>query len=264
MEDASAVKDIILIGTGHAATVLGRLFRQRGYSIRQVFGRDRNAATELALELDAGAVSSAAEISRNGDLCVVAISDTALYEIGDWMPRLSMPVAHTAGSVSIGVLAGLSSDYGVLYPLQSLRRNQAEIPEIPFLVEGNTRGMEHLLRAVARNLSGMVSHAGEEERRRMHLAAVFTSNFFNHLCTLAEDFCAQEGIDFRMLLPLLEETVARMETERPGKLQTGPALRGDQPTLDRHLDILKGKKQMRDIYALMTNSIQQYYKLSGQ
>ena len=264
MGDASAVKDIVLIGTGHAATVLGRLFRQRGYRIRQVFGRDRAAATELALELDAEAVTSTAGISRSGDLCLVAISDAALYRIADWMPRLSMPVAHTAGSVPIDVLTRLSSDYGVLYPLQSLRRNQPEIPEIPFLVEGNNRDMEHLLRAVARNLSGMVSHAGEEERRRMHLAAVFTSNFFNHLCVLAEDFCAQEGIDFRMLLPLLEETVTRMETERPGNLQTGPALRGDQPTIDRHLEILRERREMRDIYALMTTSIQQHYKTAGQ
>jgi predicted short-subunit dehydrogenase-like oxidoreductase (DUF2520 family) len=264
MEDASAVKDIILIGTGHAATVLGRLFRQCGYTIRQVFGRDRHAATELALELDAEAVVSAAEISRNGDLCLVAISDSALYHIGDWMPRLSMPVAHTAGSVPIEVLSMLNGDYGVLYPLQSLRKNQPEIPEIPFLVEGSNRGMEHLLRTVGRNLSGMVSHAGGEERRRMHLAAVFTSNFFNHLCTLAEGFCKENGIDFRMLLPLLEETVARMDKERPGSLQTGPALRGDQPTIDRHLEILRENQEMRDIYALMTISIQQYYKLSGR
>jgi predicted short-subunit dehydrogenase-like oxidoreductase (DUF2520 family) len=264
MEDPSAIKDIVLIGTGHAATVLGRLFRLRGYRITQVFGRDRAAAAAMALELDAESVASAAEISQNGDLCLVSISDVALYEIGSWMPRLCMPVAHTAGSVPIDVLAGLSSDYGVLYPLQSLRSNQSEIPEIPFLVEGNTRRMEHMLRAVGRNLSGMVSHAGDEERRRMHLAAVFTSNFFNHLCTLAEDYCTKEGMDFRMLLPLLEETVSRMETEHPGNLQTGPALRGDQPTIDRHLEILRENQAMWDIYAMMSTSIQQYYKLPGR
>jgi predicted short-subunit dehydrogenase-like oxidoreductase (DUF2520 family) len=169
-------------------------------------------------------------------------------------------VAHTAGSVSIDVLAPLSGDYGVLYPLQSLRSNQPGIPEIPFLVEGSNRSMEHLLRTMARNLSGMVSHAGGEERRRMHLAAVFTSNFFNHLCTLAEGFCRDEGTDFRMLLPLLEETVARMESDSPGNLQTGPAVRGDQPTIDHHLEILRERKDMREIYMQMTDCIQQYYK----
>jgi predicted short-subunit dehydrogenase-like oxidoreductase (DUF2520 family) len=179
------------------------------------------------------------------------------------MPKRPYPVVHTAGSVSMEVLSGISEQIGVLYPLQSLRKDQPGIPEIPFLVQGNSKDTEHLLRSFARSLSGLVHHAGEEERRRMHLAAVFTSNFFNHLATLARQYCQDNDVDFQMLLPLLLETVGRMEWEDPANLQTGPAIRNDQPTIDRHVSMLQDRPHMQRIYQLMTDSIRHHYNTFG-
>jgi predicted short-subunit dehydrogenase-like oxidoreductase (DUF2520 family) len=260
MADALTEKDIVLVGTGHVATVLGRLFRASGHRILQVYGRNLASTMELAAELGAEALVTPSGISQKAGLCLVAITDAALYSLSDWMPRLTFPVAHTAGSVPMEILSGISEQYGVLYPLQSLRKNQAEIPEIPFLVQGSDKETEHLLRAFARSLSGNVHHASEDDRRHLHLAAVFTSNFFNHLCTLAQDYCHQEGIDFQLLLPLLRETVDRLETERPGDLQTGPAARGDQPTIDRHLSILESRPGMQIIYQILTDSIRRHHQ----
>ncbi len=171
------------------------------------------------------------------------------------MPHMEALVAHTAGSVSMDVLQPVSSRYGVLYPLQSLRKNQERLPEIPFLVQGSDRDTEHQLRAFARSLGSDVHHAGEEDRRKLHLAAVLTANFANHLFALAQDYCQKEGVEFRMLLPLLEESVARMNTEDPVNLQTGPALRGDDDTITKHLAMLERYPEMKNLYALLTASI---------
>ncbi|MCU0382248.1 MAG: DUF2520 domain-containing protein [Chitinophagaceae bacterium] len=263
MGDALAEKDIVLVGTGHVATVLGRLCRQAGHRVLQVYGRNLEAAGELAAELGAEALVSPAALDDRADMCIVAISDAALPSLGNWMPKRPYPVVHTAGSVSMEVLSGISEQIGVLYPLQSLRKDQPGIPEIPFMVQGNSKDTEHLLRSFARSLSGLVHHAGEEERRRMHLAAVFTSNFFNHLATLARQYCRDNDVDFQMLLPLLLETVGRMEWEDPANLQTGPAIRNDQPTIDRHVSMLQDRPHMQRIYQLMTDSIRHHYNTFG-
>jgi predicted short-subunit dehydrogenase-like oxidoreductase (DUF2520 family) len=248
-------KQIIIIGTGHAATVLGRRFVDRGHQVVQVYGRHQHHAETLAAELGAQPIWEPGQIRRTADLCIVALTDAALPGLGSWMPRMDALVAHTAGSVSMEVLKPVSDRYGVLYPLQSLRKNQERPPDIPFLVQGSDREAEHQLRAFARSLGSDVHHAGEADRRKLHLAAVCTSNFANHLFALAQDYCQKEGVEFRMLLPLLEETVVRMETEDPANLQTGPAIRGDDITIASHLGMLEQHPELKQLYALLTTSI---------
>jgi predicted short-subunit dehydrogenase-like oxidoreductase (DUF2520 family) len=249
-----------MIGTGHAASVISRLCVDRGHAVVQVFGRQRSHAEALASTLGAQPAWEAGQIRRTADLCIVALADAALPSIGTWLPRMDALVAHTAGSVSMDVLQPVSRRYGVLYPLQSLRKNQERLPEIPFLVQGSDRETEHQLRAFARSLGSDVHHAGETDRRKLHLAAVCTANFANHLFALTHAYCRQEGVEFRMLLPLLEETVARMEQEDPENLQTGPALRGDDPTIQAHAAMLEQHPDLQRIYALMTASIRNTHK----
>jgi predicted short-subunit dehydrogenase-like oxidoreductase (DUF2520 family) len=259
MGDSSAYKEIVIVGTGHAASVLGRLCAARGHRVVQVYGRRRNPAESLASELGAQPVWEPDQIRRTTDLCILALADAALTSAGTWMPHMDALVVHTAGSVSMEVLKPVSDRYGVLYPLQSLRKNQERLPEIPFLVQGSDRETEHQLRAFARSLGSDVHHAGEDDRRKLHLAAVFTSNFANHLFALAQDYCQKEGVEFRMLLPLLEESVARMNTEDPVNLQTGPALRGDDDTITTHLAMLEQYPEMKNLYALLTASIRKIH-----
>jgi predicted short-subunit dehydrogenase-like oxidoreductase (DUF2520 family) len=259
MGDSSAGKQIVIIGTGHVATVLGRLCVARGHQVLQVYGRYQHHAESLAAELGAQPAWEPAQIRRKADLCIVALADAALADLGQWMPRVDALVAHTAGSVPIDVLKPVSDRYGVLYPLQSLRKNQERLPDIPFLVQGSDREAEHQLRAFARSLGSDVHHAGESDRRKLHLAAVFTSNFANHLFARAQDYCRQEGVEFRMLLPLLEETVARMDKEDPANLQTGPALRGDNATIQAHLAMLAPYPEMRELYEILTKAIRTHH-----
>jgi predicted short-subunit dehydrogenase-like oxidoreductase (DUF2520 family) len=167
-------------------------------------------------------------------------------------------VAHTAASVKKDVLKNMSHHYGVFYPLQSLRKDRAELPEIPLFIDASDDIARKKLEQLADSISkGHVMNAGENERLKMHIAAVFASNFVNHLYVLAEDFCRKEGIDFRQLLPLIEETAQRIKSIPPSKAQTGPAIRNDEATIKQHLEWLEKYPKLQAIYEMMTKSIQE-------
>ena len=107
----------------------------------------------------------------------------------------------------------------------------------------------------ALTLSSKVSYANDEQRLKLHVAAVIVNNFTNHLYTLAADYCADEGLDFKMLQPLIEETALRLRDHRPADVQTGPAARKDMATLDKHLSILSQHPVLKKIYLRMSDSI---------
>ena len=134
------------------------------------------------------------------------------------------------------------------------------MPEIPFLVDANTADNITLLKDFAETLSSKVQVASDGQRKKIHLAAVLVNNFNNHLYALAEKFCADEKADFKLLYPLIRETVERMENFSPADLQTGPAVRGDEETIEMHLQLLKGYPQLMKLYEILTNSIETFYK----
>src|SRR5450432_1166703 len=127
---------IVIIGSGNAATVLGRLIKQAGHEIVQVFSRSGEHAAELAGELGCSWSNGWEGINREGELYLVALSDNALLTLGEELVLPGKLVVHTAGAISRNALQGVSEHCGVLYPLQSLRKEIRSIPEIPLLVDG--------------------------------------------------------------------------------------------------------------------------------
>jgi len=248
--------EIVIIGTGNTATVLGRKLKQAGHTIVQVAGRNPVPATLLAAELNALPCISAPSLYREASFYLLAVSDNALAGIQNEWNLPNRLVAHTAGAVSIDVLKGAAAGYGVFYPLQSLRKEVKPSPEIPLLIDGNSEAVKEKLRAIALSISPMVDIAGDAQRLQLHLAAVLVNNFTNHLYALAENYCKENGLDFHYLLPLIKETAMRLDMFPPQQVQTGPAIRNDTDTIRRHLSMLKDDHALKEIYALLTESIQ--------
>ena len=249
---------IVLIGTGNVGTILGRKMVQAGHDVLQVYGRRAPEAAELAELIGADPVTDFAKLYSEADLYIMAVSDGSIRQVASGLHFTDQPLVHTAGAVSREVLKEASSRYGVLYPLQSLRKEITEIPaEIPFLVDGNKGEMIALVSEFAQSLSGRVQVAGDEERLKLHIGAVMVSNFTNHLYALAENYCRKENLDFGQLLPLIAETAMRIKEISPKSAQTGPAVRHDGATIQKHLELLKDHPHLRDIYLLLTESIQQ-------
>lgn len=245
----------VIIGSGNTATVLGRKIKAAEHTILQVTGRNAAAVAALAAELECNGSTNG--IDSSADIYIVAIADKALPEVHEWLRLDKKLVVHTAAAVPANVLEKASRNYGVLYPLQTLRKEQADIPPIPFLVDGNSPDDLALVQDFAASLSDQVFVAGDELRLRMHIAAVFASNFTNHLYVLAEEFCKKEQLDFSLLLPLINETAHRLYDLSPKQSQTGPALRNDNATIDKHLAILSAYPSLKKIYQELTLSIMQ-------
>ena len=216
---------IVIIGSGNVASVLGRLCKQNEHEILQVMSRNADHAKLLADELNCKYADYNEKIDTDGELYLVAVNDAALYGLNNSIHIGNKLILHTAGSVSKDVLKDISVNYGVLYPLQSLRKEMAYACEIPFLIDGNTDESKTLIEDFAKTLSSNVSKATDEERLKLHVAAVIVSNFTNHLYALAEEFCVKENIDFKLLAPLIIETAERIKTISPANAQHAPAAR---------------------------------------
>ena len=249
---------VIIIGTGNVATVLGKRIQQAGHSIAGIFGRNQEHACQLAALLDTEAFDlDRLHPSAAIDIYIMAVSDSALYELPKAFRLKDRLVVHTAGSVPMDVLKGCSSSYGVLYPLQSLRRELDALTSIPLLIDANSHDSKQTLLRFARTLSEQVSEADDLQRMKLHVAAVITSNFTNHLYALAEDYCKKEGLDFGLLHPLIIETAQRTRLFSPAQMQTGPAIRKDNITIDHHLSLLQEHPALQQLYRQLTESIKQ-------
>ena len=251
---------IVIVGTGNVATVLGRKIVQCGHDILQVVGRNTAHARALGGMLHTPYIDNFYEIADDADIYIVAVSDTALAGIENWLPvKIKGIAVHTAGSVGKLALKNVAGNYGVLYPLQSLRSDRQTVSEIPLLIDADSPGTMQRIQTFAASVSGRVYWADDAERMKLHLGAVIANNFTNYLYTLTQDFCAKELLDFSLLLPLLHETVDRLE-QYPAKLmQTGPAVRNDKDTITKHLSLLKAYPALFKLYAELSGSISDYY-----
>lgn len=247
--------EIVIIGTGNTATVLGRKLKAAGHTIVQVFGRDTSAASKLAYELDTESTNYWNVVYKDADIYILAVSDIAIEDV---LRELQLPrktIVHTAASVSKNILKNAALHFGVFYPLQSLKKEMEHLPDIPVIIDASDESTLHELEILAGSISDKVVKAGDEERLKLHLAAVICNNFVNHLYALAEGYCKKEGLDFHLLHPLIKETAARLNEIPPSASQTGPALRNDRTTIKKHLELLKEYPGLQKIYELLTESI---------
>lgn len=247
--------EVVIVGSGNVATVLGRKIKRAGHTVLQVAGRSKTAVSRLADLLESSPVLDFEKITPNADLYLIAVSDRALYSIPGMFRSEKGIVVHTAGSVEMKVLAPYHKRCGIIYPLQSLRSEMEHIPEIPLLTEASDEETAEQITRFARSISEKVAEANSQQRMELHLAAVLTSNFTNHLYALADDYCRKKQLDFSLLHPLIEETATRIRKHDPAAVQTGPAARGDQVTIEKHRGLISDMPELRRLYDLLNDSI---------
>ncbi len=251
---------VVLLGSGNTATVLAKMIKKAEHEILQVWSRNPAHAEALAAKVNAKAITSFGDISSETDICIMAVTDTVIPELAKQLKLKRKLLVHTAGSVSKDVLRNSSPNYGVLYPLQSLRKEMLIIPPVPFLVDGSSDEVNVLLADFAASFSENIQPADDDKRLKMHLAAVMVSNFTNHLYALAEDYCKDRKLDFKLLHPLIIEVACRLTQGHAVDMQTGPARRGDEETIKKHLVLLEIDEHLQDLYHELSESIRRLYR----
>lgn len=250
---------ISFIGAGNVAWHLAPALDNVGFAVREVYSRKIAHAEALVKKLYHGLYQSHLDFSQSrSEIFIIAVSDDSIEEV---VKEIVIPedaiLVHTSGSQPLGLLQyAATSNTGVFYPLQTFSKDRKiDLLQVPFFIEASNKATGQTLVNMAKVISKKVIKLDSEGREALHVAAVFASNFTNHLLSIAKSTLADRGMSLAVLAPLIRETVEKSLTLGPEAAQTGPAKRKDLKTLDRHFEFLKGDRSVAEIYRLITQHI---------
>jgi predicted short-subunit dehydrogenase-like oxidoreductase (DUF2520 family) len=244
---------VIIIGSGNVAQHLIKAFaKSKKIDIVQVFSRQKEAVTHL---LDSNNITNDLNDLAEADLYIIAVSDDAIASVSSQLPFKNRLVVHTSGSVSLDALDKKNRN-GSFYPLQTFsKKADVDFSQIPVFLESENETDFEFLKKVAETVSNKVYKINSEQRKAMHISAVFVNNFVNHMYQIGNEICIENNVPFEVLKPLILETANKVMTLSPKEAQTGPAIRNDKQTIAKHLDFLLDENQAT-IYKILTQSIQ--------
>ncbi|WP_413532735.1 Rossmann-like and DUF2520 domain-containing protein [Empedobacter brevis] len=253
------MSSIVILGAGNVAFHLTRALIENTCNVRQIFNRTLEHAREIG---DANRISYTDKISEieKADIYIIASADSGIEEFSHYIPYDDVLVVHTSGSSPMSVLKG---DYrkGVFYPLQTFSKDRTmRYDNIPFFIEAENPEDLKKLNELANRISNEVHELNFEGRMQVHMTGVWANNFVNHLYYIAGNICEQNNLPFDILLPLIQETANKVIEMSPKDAQTGPARRGDQKIIDRHLEALQDESRLLQIYQILTDSIKRVYE----
>ena len=247
---------ITVIGSGNVATHLAAAFKNAGHRITQVYSRNLQHAALLAYHVGAEAVDQLDSIHAETDLLLIAVKDDAITDVAEQVKNLNIPIVHTSGAVSLTDLSVVVCSAGVFYPLQTFSKSrETDFRQVPVCIEADTPALAETLTQLAQTVSNHVYQVSSEQRKMLHLSAVFACNFPNYLYHVAQQLMAQQGLNFDMLRPLIAETAAKVQNSLPAQVQTGPAIRQDEGTMAAHLQLLHEQPQLQQLYKLLSQGI---------
>jgi predicted short-subunit dehydrogenase-like oxidoreductase (DUF2520 family) len=246
------MKNIVVLGSGNVAQhLIQAIVTNSNLNLVQAFARNsENLISVLPKEKICCDLQNLAE----ADVYILAVTDKAIEEITKNLPFKNRLVAHTSGSSSLDIISDKNRK-AVFYPLQTFSKNKAiNFKEVPICLEAETTDDLLLLKEIASILSNSVYEIDSNQRKSLHVAAVFASNFTNHMYALAEKICVDNAVDFEILKPLILETSDKIKYLSPTEAQTGPAVRKDTQIIATHLNFIPNN-DTKEIYKLLTKSI---------
>lgn len=247
---------IVSVGAGNLATNLMLALRDAGHRVAQVYSRTEASASSLAALLGCSYTTSISALTE-ADVYIYALKDDVIQIVAQQLgKRFANSVhLHTAGAGSTELLCQVSENIGVLYPFQTFSKVRiVDFRDVPMLVEGRTDRARKVALDLAESVSEKVYSVTYEDRLRLHLAGVLVNNFTNCLYGLAAEQLSMTSLPFDILLPLIDETAEKVHSMSPRSAQTGPAVRGDESTMQKHLDLI-ASPDMKELYTLLSSVI---------
>ena len=248
---------IVLVGAGNLATNLGKALKRVGHEIVQVYSRTEESASALAEVLQCPYTTTTADVVDGGDIYIICVKDSALPNVAEGLVdgHPDRFIVHTAGSMPMDALP--SQRRGVFYPMQTFsKQREVDFRDIPCFVEALQDGDLQMLMQFAASVSDKVYELSSDNRKYLHLAAVFCCNFANRCFAIGEELLKEHGgVPFSVMLPLIDETARKLHTLSPREAQTGPAVRWDTNVIDKQMALLSAEPDLKDIYERLSKSI---------
>lgn len=244
---------VTLLGAGNVATHLFKAFKTSNQiTVKQWFNRNIDAISTYKSEVE---ITDSIDALEAADVFIIAVSDNAVANVSKSLTVKNQLVVHTSGSVNVHDL-DKKHRRGVFYPLQSFSKKATlNFADVPICIETLNKSDYPILKTLATAIGSPVKKINSDQRRVLHLAAVFVNNFTNQMYRIAHEIVESEAAEFDLLKPLILETAKKVQDMSPYMAQTGPAKRNDTKTINKHIAILENE-QHQEIYKLLTQSIQ--------
>lgn len=230
--------NIVIIGKGNVATNLDYAFRKKGVACQMVSSREGLDQLPAA------------------NVYIYSVKDEALAEVVAQVQGKEKSLhLHTSGTMPITVFGADKPHAGIFYPFQTFSKARLieDFSTVPVFFEA--RGIDDIsaVYSLALTITSHVYEASQPDRECLHVAGVFTNNFTNLMYTMAAELLKSTHIPFSALLPLIDETAAKIHSMAPRDAQTGPARRGDENVMSHHMQLLS--EEQREIYRLLSEAI---------
>lgn len=244
--------EITIVGNGNLGSALANAIDNlKDFKLLEWYGRtwDNNLPPQAITKLSK---------LKNADLYILAVSDNSIKKILDYIDTNCF-VIHCSGATSIGVFKNHPRS-GVLFPIQTISKtNNTLFKYTPFCIEAKYENDLDVLKNLVLALEGSYELLDSIQRANIHLSAVWINNFVNHMISKGKKICADNNIPFSLLKPMLKKTINQALINDPNKIQTGPARRGDNETLEIHSQLINNLNDKK-LYKIITKSIQNSYE----
>jgi len=250
---------VSFIGSGNLAWHLAPALDNADFPVKEVYSKNPAHAALLVERLYEAEVKATLDFSTSTSrIFIIATLDEAIEEV---VQEIILPdeaiLIHTSGSQPLTILGyAATPNLGVFYPLQTFSKDvKVDFKELPVFIESASPAAEKILRAIGNALSKNVIAINSYERKALHVAAVFASNFTNHMLLIAQDIMKENRLSYDWLKPLIAEMINKSLSIGPENAQTGPARRGDLEILDKHLEFLQENPSEAAVYKVITQHI---------
>ncbi len=252
--------NITIAGSGNVAWHLSHAFKSKGHTIDRIIARNESTGKKLADEINAQFISDFETSNDSSDVVVLAINDSSLNEVLHKINTDNTIMLHTSGSVGLEFFNGKAGNYGVFYPFQTLTAGvEVDFSSIPICIEASDDKTLSVIRELAETIASHIHILDSAKRRILHLAGIMTNNFINHFIARSFDYLKRNSIETDLLLPLLKETLLKLEKVSAKEAQTGPARRKNPEIIEVHKKMLESEPELKKLYSLISDSIIAYY-----
>lgn len=253
--------NITIIGSGRLAFNLAMALYSRNHIIKQIYSRNKKTGSDLAQKVKSQFCDKISDINELTDIYIIAITDDNIKKFIYNFIDTKKIIVHTSGSTSIDIFKNKYVNYGVFYPLQTFNLEKlVTFENIPICIEASNDKAYNKLKLLAKTISTKHYSINSQQREKIHIAAVYSCNFVNHLIAISYRILESNNIPTEILNGLLKQTFNNLINQNPDKIQTGPAFREDFKIIDNHINQLANNKTYQDIYNLITKSIIEHKK----
>ncbi|HTO15137.1 MAG TPA: Rossmann-like and DUF2520 domain-containing protein [Edaphocola sp.] len=253
---------IVILGLGNIAHYFcTQLSDNKEFKIIQAYGRDSQKGIVFQNKFNIPVVHNINDLSLDADIYIFAIKDNAISSLSSQINRENAIAIHCAGSQSLNLLEQTSKRNAIIWPIYSINKQSQYSSKIPLIIDASAPEVEKDVMSLAKAVSENTQIVGFDQRQYLHLNAVLVNNFSNHLFSIAERLSEEHHLDFEILKPIIQQTIQNLNIAKPYEMQTGPAKRHDEITMEKHLELIDNHPEWQNLYKTLSTSIQLMYPI---